>query len=138
MGDYSDPEPPALIFVYCNLRLGQFKKGFFSKENRKFMDYSQRMEGKYGKDWNKILDQMTDREYKSYSKLLANNPVYNKRKKSNTHQTAVEISGKSAILSLGNYADFESYLTNEYGINVHLSEVDGRIFSGRDLSEKIS
>ncbi len=32
--------------------------------------------------------------------------------------------------------DFEHLtLSDEYGINAHLSEVDGRIFSGRDLSE---
>ena len=56
----------------------EFKKGFFSPENKKFMNYAQQMEDKYKtKDWNKILDQMSDREYKHYSKLLANNPLYN-------------------------------------------------------------
>ena len=58
----------------------EFKKGFFSPENKKFMNYAQQMEEKYGKDWNRILDQMTDREYKHYSKLLASNPLYNKKK----------------------------------------------------------
>ena len=38
------------------------------------------MEEKYGtKDFEKVLDSMTDREYNHYSKLLANNPVYNKK-----------------------------------------------------------
>jgi hypothetical protein len=55
----------------------EFKKGFFSPENKKFMNYCQQMEEKYGKDWHTVLDQMTDREYKHYSKLLANNPLYN-------------------------------------------------------------
>jgi hypothetical protein len=55
----------------------EFKKGFFSPENKKFMNYAQQMEAKYDKDWNGILDQMTDREYKHYSKLLGNNPLYN-------------------------------------------------------------
>jgi hypothetical protein len=56
----------------------EFKKGFFSDGNKKFMNYAQQMEDKYGtKDWNKILDQMSDREYRHYSKLLANNPLYN-------------------------------------------------------------
>lgn len=59
----------------------EFKKGFFSPENKQFMNYAQQMEEKYGKDWNKILDQMSPREYNHYSKLLANNPVYNKSKK---------------------------------------------------------
>jgi len=57
----------------------EFKKGFFSPENRKFMSYSGQMEDKYGtKDWHKVLDKMSDREYNHYSKLLANNPIYNK------------------------------------------------------------
>lgn len=56
----------------------EFKKGFFSPENKKFMNYAQQMEDKYGtRDWNKVLEQMSDREYKHYSKLLANNPMFN-------------------------------------------------------------
>ena len=97
----------------------EFKKGFFSPENKKYMDYVQQMEDKYGKDFRQMLDKMTDREYTHYSKLLTDNPVYNKQKKSNKHQTAVEISGKSDILTLGDYVEFENYLMNEYGINVH-------------------
>lgn len=55
----------------------KFKKSFFSDENVRFMNYAQKMQDKYGtKDWTKIIDLMTDREYKHYSKLLANNPVY--------------------------------------------------------------
>jgi hypothetical protein len=76
------------------------------------------MEKQYGKNFPKMLDHMSDREYKHYSKLLANNPMYNKQKKSNKHKTAIEISGKSDILSLESYADFENYLVNEYGISV--------------------
>lgn len=35
-------------------------------------------------------------------------------------------------------SDFEHLtFSDEYGINAHLSEVDGRIFSGRDLNEKM-
>lgn len=99
----------------------EFKKGFFSPENKKYMDYVQRMEGRYGKDFRKLLDKMTDREYTHYSKLLASNPMYNKQKKSNKHQIAIEISGKSDILTLGSYADLENYLTNEYGISVPMA-----------------
>jgi len=56
----------------------EFKKSFFSPENRRYMNYVEQMQDKYGtKDFRKVLDQMTDREYKHYSKLLANNPVYN-------------------------------------------------------------
>lgn len=58
-----------------------FRKGFFSDENVKYMDYVQRMQDKYKtKDMRKLLDQMSEREYQQYSNLLGNNPVYNKKK----------------------------------------------------------
>ena len=57
---------------------GEFKKAFFSPENKRYMNYVQQMEGKYGtKDFPKVLDRMSDREYKHYSKLLSGNPIYN-------------------------------------------------------------
>ena len=97
----------------------EFKKGFFSDENTKYMNYVHKMEEKYEThEFGKVLDMMTEREYKYYSKLLNNNPVFNKQKKSNKPQIAVEISGKSDILTLGDYADFENYLSNEYGVAV--------------------
>jgi len=41
------------------------------------MDYVQQMEDKYqAKDFLKVLVNMSDGEYKHYSKLLANNPIY--------------------------------------------------------------
>ena len=55
-----------------------FKKGFFSDENTKYMNYVQQMQDKYGtKDFRTVLDRMTDREYRHYSSLLNNNPLYN-------------------------------------------------------------
>ena len=57
----------------------EFKKAFFSKENRNYMNYTSKMEEKYGtKDFRKVLDKMDEREYNHYSKLLENNPVFNK------------------------------------------------------------
>ena len=57
----------------------EFKKSFFSAENRQYMDYIQQMEDKYGtKDFPRLLDAMSEQEYKRYSELLAKNPVYNK------------------------------------------------------------
>ena len=56
----------------------EFKKGFFSSENKRYMNYVQQMQDKYGaKDFRKVLDRMTDREYNHYSKLLKNNPLFN-------------------------------------------------------------
>ena len=58
----------------------EFKKGFFSDGNVKYMNYVERMEKKYRtKDFRKVLDSMTEREYKHYSKLVENNPMFNKK-----------------------------------------------------------
>lgn len=91
----------------------EFKKSFFSKENNAYMRYVSQMERKYGtNDFVTVLTMMTTREYSHYSKLLSNNPLYNK-----VAQTS-KISGKSDILTTTNYADFKTYLVNEYGVSV--------------------
>lgn len=76
----------------------EFKKAFFSKENRNYMNYVQQMEDKYEtKDFRKVLDKMDDREYKHYTKLLGGNPVFNKKVLTNT--------GKSGKIPLKNNKD---------------------------------
>ena len=58
----------------------EFKKGFFSKENKQYMNYVEKMERQHETtDFRKVLDKMSDREYKHYSKLLENNPLYRKK-----------------------------------------------------------
>ena len=58
----------------------EFKKTFFSKENRQYMNYVQDMENKYKtKDFRKVLDKMTEREYNHYSKLTESNPIFNRK-----------------------------------------------------------
>lgn len=57
----------------------EFKKGFFSQENVKYMNYVDKMCDKYGtKNFEAVLSAMTEREYNHYSRLLANNPMFNK------------------------------------------------------------
>ncbi len=59
----------------------EFKKAFFSKENKQYMGYVGQMQDKYGtKDFAKVLDKMSDKEYNHYSKLLDNNPIYRKKR----------------------------------------------------------
>ncbi len=59
----------------------EFKKTFFSKENRQYMNHVQKMEDKYGtKNFIQVIDGMSDKEYNKYSNLLANNPVFRKKK----------------------------------------------------------
>lgn len=56
-----------------------FKKSFFSAENRRYMNYVATLEERYNiKNFPKLLAAMTDREYNHYAKLLAANPIYNK------------------------------------------------------------
>lgn len=60
---------------------GEFKKSFFSKENKSYMNYVTKMQEKYQtKDFAKVLESMSEREYNHYSKLLKSNPIYNKGK----------------------------------------------------------
>ena len=61
---------------------GEFKKAFFSNENKRYMNYVEQMEDKYGtRDFPNLLNQMSTQEYNHYSKLLGGNPVYNKNGK---------------------------------------------------------
>jgi hypothetical protein len=58
----------------------EFKKAFFSKENRQFMNYHETLEERYEtKDFGKLLGNMTDREYNHYTKLMENSPLYNSK-----------------------------------------------------------
>lgn len=55
----------------------KFKKVFFSDENVKYMNYVQTLEDRYKtKNFQKILESMTDREYNHYKKLLDATPIY--------------------------------------------------------------
>lgn len=61
----------------------EFKKAFFSKENKQFMNYHEALEKKHGtRDFEKLLGNMTDEEYKHWQKLYNNSPIYNKAAKS--------------------------------------------------------
>lgn len=56
----------------------EFKKSFFSKENKAYMNYVEQMQDKYKtKNFASVLEKMSDREYDHYSKLLKSNPIYN-------------------------------------------------------------
>lgn len=60
----------------------EFKKAFWSEENRDFMNYHTKLEKKYEtKDFKKLLGNMDDKEYSRWQKLYDNSPVYNKSAK---------------------------------------------------------
>ena len=71
----------------------EFKKAFFSKENKQYMKHVQEMEDKYQtKDFQKVLDRMDDKEYNHYSKLLAENPLYNLKSPGSVGEKAIPYS----------------------------------------------
>lgn len=73
----------------------EFKKAFFSPENRSYMNYVQELEEKYGtRDFPKLLDRMTDREYQHYSMLFARNPLYGK----NVYNSSTNKKAKNDII----------------------------------------
>ena len=91
----------------------EFKKSFFSKENKQYMNYVSDMEKKYGtKDFQRVLGSMSDREYNHYSKLLESNPIYSK----NTMKQTVKITIK-------NYE-------NDYGV------VDRQLVNSKEFHDK--
>jgi len=111
----------------------EFKKGFFSPENKKYMNYVQQMEDKYKtKDFRKVLDQMSDREYKQYSKLLANNPMYNTKASTAgdpIHSTLLSYQAESKKLRT-RYAELDA------NINRYYWDTDERKAHGVERSEQ--
>ena len=58
----------------------EFRKAFFSKENRNYMNYTEQMEEKHGtKDFQKLLEKMDKREYRHFSRLSEGNPLFRKK-----------------------------------------------------------
>lgn len=54
----------------------EWKKVYWSDENIEYMQHVTAMEKKYGKNFEKMLNSMTDKEYEKYKLLLDNNPMY--------------------------------------------------------------
>jgi hypothetical protein len=55
----------------------EFKKAYFSKENRAYMKYVEELEDQYGtKDFQKLLSALDDDEYKRFVKLQDARPVF--------------------------------------------------------------
>lgn len=54
----------------------EWKKAYWSDENIAYMNYVTEMENKYGKNFETVLNSMTDKEYERYKRLLDDNPMY--------------------------------------------------------------
>lgn len=99
----------------------KFKKDFFSNENVKYMNYVQQMQNKYGtSNFHKVLEQMTDREYKHYSKLLNDNPIYSKVTVA-TEQVSVRLTDLlSECKTTGDISTVtQSYFRDKVGSKIH-------------------
>jgi hypothetical protein len=95
----------------------EFKKGFFSKENKQYMNYVEQMEEKYKtKDFAKILDKMDTREYNHYSKLLTNNPMFNKKPLTNNSKS-VKMSSKNSKQAK-DFSQLETYFDKKHQISM--------------------
>ncbi len=100
----------------------EFKKGFFSKENKQYMNYVQSMEEKYKtRDFQKVLDKMDTREYNHYTKLVENNPIFNKSVKAtkttsdkNNVQKVLPNTVKDDIIPLENHSVADAYDLSNY------------------------
>ena len=92
----------------------EFKKAFFSKENKAYMNHVQSMEEKYKtKDFAKVLDKMDTREYNRYSKLIEQNPVFNKKE-----LTSITNPISSKIQQMETFEQISEYMQEEYGIKM--------------------
>ena len=95
-----------------------FKKGFFSKENKQYMNYVGKMENKYGtKNFEKVLGNMTDKEYDKLSELTAKNPFYNKN--------ALEKLPDNGIIRLGIVRD--SITSGQVSTKINISKQNRHI-----------
>lgn len=55
----------------------EFKKAYFSKENKQYMNYVEKLEDRYQtKDFNKLLKSMNEQEYNHFIKLQKNRPMF--------------------------------------------------------------
>jgi hypothetical protein len=70
--------------VYENAKdYAEFKKRYWSKENVDYMKYVDKLEKRYGtKQFDKLLDQMSEREYKHFKKLESKSPFWKPAKES--------------------------------------------------------
>ena len=114
----------------------EFKKGFFSKENRQYMNYVQQMEEKYKtKDFQKVLGSMTESEYSHYSKLLGKNPLFNKNT-TPAEDIRKAITGKNLVGEI----DYQNSLfMHDIETAMHAQGFDGlpKVASNEDFEEAL-
>lgn len=110
-------------------KYSEFKKTYFSKENKDYMDYVEHMESKYGtQDFKTILGNMSNLEFSRYSKLLEINPLYN---------GILTNGGKSVKLDLQFFASKEKQFGKKVGKHAKDYGLDPSKAEDRDLMQRI-
>ena len=114
----------------------EFKKAFFSKENKDYMKYVQDIEEKYKtKDFRKVLDKMNNKEYDKHSDLVKSNPIFNKNKLTNNVNSDIMNTTKLNISrSVGAMA--RNYPVKMPGSNQHVKLAEGQSITGKSFAGK--
>lgn len=96
----------------------EFKKAFFSKENRQYMNYVTELENRYEtKNFEKLLSKMTDKEYEKFSRMTEENPIFIKK--------GIVNSSKSGIIRMGVVRD--AVETNSVSLKINAEKQNRHI-----------
>jgi hypothetical protein len=117
----------------------EFKKAFFSKENKQYMNYHQQLEERYKtKDFNKLLNVMNDEEYQHYSKLLNATPIYKNIEVNQTvkitkknHTSDYGVVDRGFVNSKAFHDKFET-ITNHKAVSESLYQESMKMLEHRD------
>lgn len=118
---------------------GEFKKAFFSKENKAYMNYVEQMQEKYGtRNFQKVLAGMDDKEYQHYSELLGKNPIYNKTSNSKKVLTNAGDNGIIRTLTIGKSvgAKAKNYPVKLLNSRQHVKLAEGQTITGTTFAGK--
>lgn len=95
----------------------EFKKAFFSKENRNYMNYVEEMEDKYKtKNFEKVLGKMSDREYKRMMDLQNKSPWFNKNVLTNNVKSDIIPPEKSVFVPVKDMKEAKARFSSALGI----------------------
>lgn len=112
----------------------EWKKAYWSDENIAYMNYVTEMENKYGKNFVKMIDSMTDKEYERYKRLLDDNPMYKAKE-------PLEKIGKSSTIKEIKVFKTLSAAAKNYPVkmldsNQHVKLAEGQTIKGRTFAGK--
>lgn len=109
----------------------EFKKAYFSKENRQYMNYVEKLEDRYQtKDFNKLLKSMNEQEYNHFRELQDKRPQFNGMYRGD------DIIKKNNQKSADVHTSKSSVLTNSSKNSILKSDI--QLFAERDIVKQES